>query len=400
MLVKIRPATNCRLSPLLCSQHSSRSVFQHWTHCGPKSIADWPYLYKNNRMAPQLDSYFKQVDSLSDSFIRRLSDAVAIPSVSADEARRPDVFKMAEYLCGELKKLGAQVEKRLLGKQEGKDNLDLPPAILARYGSDKSKRTLLVYGHYDVQPAFKSDGWNTEPFTMSVDPKGRMYGRGSTDDKGPVLGWLNAIEAHQKAGIDLPVNLLMCFEGMEEYGSDGLESLIVEEASKYFKDADAVCISDNYWLGTEKPCLTYGLRGVNYYSIEVSGPGQDLHSGVLGGAVQEPMTDLVRTMASLVDSNGKILIPGLNELVAPLTAEEKSLYGDIAFSMDNLQESLGSKTFLHPDKEATLMGRWRYPTLSLHGIEGAFSTPGAKTGEILKSLTLVPLVVLTHLRPQ
>jgi Cys-Gly metallodipeptidase DUG1 len=286
---------------------------------------------------------------------------------------------MGQFLAGELKKLGADVELRELGKQPHKEHLDLPPVVFGRYGDDPKKRTILVYGHYDVQPALKEDGWATDPFKLSIDEKGRMYGRGSTDDKGPVLGWVNAIEAHQKAGIDFPVNLLMCFEGMEEYGSEGLDDLINAEAKKFFKDADAVCISDNYWLGTEKPCLTYGLRGCNYYSIEISGPGQDLHSGVFGGAAHEPMTDLVKVMASLVDVNGTILIPGLDELVAPLTDDEKALYGPIAFTMDNLYESLGSKTSIYDDKERTLMGRWRFPSLSLHGVEGAFSAPGAKT---------------------
>jgi Cys-Gly metallodipeptidase DUG1 len=286
---------------------------------------------------------------------------------------------MGHFLADELKALGAEVELRPLGKQPHKEHLDLPPVVIARYGSDKKKRTILVYGHYDVQPANLEDGWATEPFKLTVDDKGRMYGRGSTDDKGPVLGWLNAIEAHQKAGVDFPVNLLMCFEGMEEYGSEGLDDFINAEAKVYFKDADAVCISDNYWLGTEKPCLTYGLRGCNYYSIEVSGPGQDLHSGVFGGTAHEPMTDLAIIMGNLVNVDGTIKIPGLDKLVAPLTDDEKTLYGDIAFTMDNLYESLGSKTSLFPDKERTLMGRWRYPSLSLHGIEGAFSAPGAKT---------------------
>lgn len=286
---------------------------------------------------------------------------------------------MGEFLAAELESLGAEVQLRPLGKQPHKEHLELPPVVIARYGNDKDKRTILVYGHYDVQPALKEDGWATEPFELTVDGKGRMYGRGSTDDKGPVLGWLNAIEAHQKAGVDFPVNLLMCFEGMEEYGSEGLDDFINAEAKNFFKDADAVCISDNYWLGTEKPCLTYGLRGCNYYSIEVSGPGQDLHSGVFGGTAHEPMTDLVQLMAGLVDSSGKILIPGIADLVAPLTDAEKALYGDIAFTMDDLYESLGSTTALFDGKEATLMGRWRYPSLSLHGIEGAFSAPGAKT---------------------
>ncbi|KAF1812276.1 CNDP dipeptidase [Eremomyces bilateralis CBS 781.70] len=330
-------------------------------------------------MAPQLDNYFATVDNMAESFIDRLRKAVAIPSVSADEERRGDVVKMGEFLATELRTLGAEVELRELGKQPHKEHLDLPPVILARYGSSPDKRTILVYGHYDVQPALKEDGWATDPFTLTVDDKGRMYGRGSTDDKGPVLGWVNAIEAHQKAGMEFPVNLLMCFEGMEEYGSEGLDDLIVEEAPKFFKDADAVCISDNYWLGTEKPCLTYGLRGCNYYSVEISGPAQDLHSGVFGGTAHEPMTDLVKVLGSLVDVDGNIAIPGISDLVAPLTDEEKALYKDIAFTMDNLYESLGSKTGLFDNKERTLMGRWRFPSLSVHGVEGAFSAGGAKT---------------------
>ncbi|KAI1136150.1 cytosolic non-specific dipeptidase [Hypoxylon sp. FL0543] len=335
--------------------------------------------HQSRKMAPQLDGYFAQVDSLSPHFIERLAKAVAIPSVSSDAARRPDVVRMAHFLAGELKGLGAEVELRPLGKQPDKPDLDLPPVILARYGNDKNKRTILVYGHYDVQPAEKSDGWATEPFTLSVGEDGRMFGRGSTDDKGPVLGWLNAIEAHQKAGVDFPVNLLMCFEGMEEYGSEGLEELIEKEGKGYFADADAVCISDNYWLGTEKPCLTYGLRGCNYYSIEISGPGADLHSGVFGGTAQEPMTDLVRVLASLVDTNGKILIPGIMDQVAPVTKEEEGLYDNISFTMETLHDSLGSKTTIFEDKKSTLMARWRYPSLSIHGVEGAFSAPGAKT---------------------
>ena len=334
-------------------------------------------------MAPNLDAFFKTVDSSADIFIDRLSKAVAIPSISAEDARRPDVVKMGKFLQAQLESLGAAMEARELGKQPGKEHLELPPAIIGRYPAkkDESKRSILVYGHYDVQPAELSDGWNTDPFKLSVDENGRMYGRGSTDDKGPVLGWVNAIEAHQKAGVEFPVNLLMCFEGMEEYGSEGLDDFIIAECKpgKFFADADAVCISDNYWLGTEKPCLTYGLRGCSYYSIEISGPGQDLHSGVFGGTAQEPMTDLVRVMAQLVDTDGNILIPGIKELVAPVTKEEQSLYKDIAFTMDNLYESLGSQTGIYPDKERTLMARWRYPSLSLHGVEGAFSAPGAKT---------------------
>ena len=288
---------------------------------------------------------------------------------------------MSEFLASELKGLGAHVESRPLGPQPGKENLDLPPVIVARYGSDPKKRTILVYGHYDVQPAGIEDGWSNDPFKLTVDEKDRMFGRGSSDDKGPVLGWLNAVQAHKEIGLDFPVNLLMCFEGMEEYGSEGLDDFIEQEVKPggFFEKADACCISDNYWLGTSKPCLAYGLRGVNYYSLTVSGPGQDLHSGIFGGAAQEPMTDLVRLLSTLVDTNGKIQIPGIDEMVAPLTDDEKSLYGDISYDMATFHESMGSKTSVHTDTTSTLMSRWRYPSLSIHGIEGAFSQGGAKT---------------------
>lgn len=314
---------------------------------------------------------------MADSFIDRLRRAVEIPSISADAAHRPEVVKMADFLEDELTALGAHVERRYLGEQS--PGLDLPPVLLGRYGDDPKKRSILVYGHYDVQPALKEDGWATDPFTLRVDDKDRMFGRGSTDDKGPVLGWVNAIDAHKKAGIEFPVNLLMCFEGMEESGSEGLDDLIKEEAKKFFKNADAVCISDNYWLGGEKPCLTYGLRGVSYFGIEVSGPGQDLHSGVYGGTVTEPMTDLINVMSTLVNNKGRILIPGIYDQVAPVTPEEEALYADIAFTMQDLYNGIGSKTAIFEDTKSTLMARWRNPSLSLHGIEGAFYAPGAKT---------------------
>lgn len=334
-------------------------------------------------MAPNLDSFFKSVDENADAYIERLRQAVEIPSISAEDERRDDVVKMGMFLKAELEKLGAYMEARPLGKQPHKEHLELPPAIIGRYPAQKdvNKRTILVYGHYDVQPASLSDGWRSEPFKLTIDDQNRMYGRGSTDDKGPVLGWVNVIESHIKAGIEFPVNLLMCFEGMEEYGSEGLDDFIIAECKpgKFFEDADAVCISDNYWLGTEKPCLTYGLRGCSYYSIEISGPGQDLHSGVFGGTAHEPMTDLVRVMSGLVDPSGKILIPGLAELVAPVTEEEREIYKSIAFTMDDFYNSLGSEASIYTDKESTLMGRWRFPSLSLHGVEGAFYAPGAKT---------------------
>jgi len=211
------------------------------------------------------------------------------------------------------------------------------------------------------------------------DETGRMFGRGSTDDKGPVLGWLCVIKAHRDLGMELPVNLKMCFEGMEESGSEGLDEVIMSESIGYFAGTDAVCISDNYWLGKTKPCLTYGLRGLCYFSLTIKGPAADLHSGVFGGTVHEPMTDLVALMGRLVEPSGHIIVPGVYDDVAEFTAEESLLYDKLDYTMDDFKASVGSMTNIHPTPKETLMHRWRHPSLSLHGIEGAFYNPGAKT---------------------
>lgn len=266
----------------------------------------------------------------------------------------------------------------------GNQNLDgqiipFPPIILANIGNDKSKKTVCIYGHYDVQPASLEDGWDTPPFELT-EKDGKLYGRGSTDDKGPVIGWLLAVQFFQENNIDIPCNLKFCFEGMEESDSEGLESVVKQEANKFFGDVDYFCISDNYWLGTKKPCLTYGIRGISCFEMEIIGTKTDLHSGVYGGSVHEPMTDLIALLSKLVNPNdGKILIPGIYDDVEVLTESEDSLYNDIVFDTDEFKESIGASKLLHESKEEVLKHRWRYPSLSIHGIEGAYSDSGFKT---------------------
>lgn len=136
----------------------------------------------------------------------------------------------------------------------------------------------------DVQPALLSDGWDSEPFVLT-EKDGKLYGRGASDDKGPVLCWIHAIEAYQSLSIPLPVNIKFVFEGMEESGSKGLKEFLLTRKDNFLKSVDYVCISDNYWLGTDKPCITYGLRGVCYFWIEITCAAKDLHSGVYGGTV-------------------------------------------------------------------------------------------------------------------
>ena len=337
---------------------------------------------KMSEIDSTLNPLFAKIDELKPKFIQRLSNAVSIPSVSGDETLRPKVFEMSEFLKNELKNLGADdITIKDLGIQPppvNDENLQLPPIVLSKFCNDPNKKTVLIYGHYDVQPALLEDGWDSDPFTL-IEKDGKLFGRGSTDDKGPVMGWLNSIEAHRELGLELPVNIVFCFEGMEESGSLGLDELVEREANDYFKNVSSVCISDNYWLGTKKPVLTYGLRGCNYYQIIIKGPGADLHSGIFGGVIHEPMTDLIKVMSQLVDVNGEINIPGIKEMVAPVTEKEDGLYNDIEFDVNELNLASGSDTAIYQDKKNILMHRWRYPSLSLHGIEGAFSGSGAKT---------------------
>ncbi|GMT15188.1 hypothetical protein PFISCL1PPCAC_6485 [Pristionchus fissidentatus] len=325
------------------------------------------------------EKVYAAIDSAADSFVARLAEAVAIPSVSAEPKRRPDVKRMCEWAEKALQKLGATTEMIDPGLQKTPTgDIPLPPIVFGTLGTNKNKKTVLVYGHLDVQPAEKSDGWNTEPFVLT-EVDGKMFGRGSTDDKGPVIAWINAIETLQKVGVELPVNVKFVFEGMEESGSEGLEAVLTKRRGDFLSDVDFVCISDNYWLGKKKPCLTYGLRGICYYTLEVQGAKQDLHSGSFGGSVHEAMNDLVWIMSKLTDVKGKILIPGISEQVSKPTAEENATYTAIDFDKEEYRNDVGAYNLTAETKEEVLMNRWRYPSLSLHGIEGAFSQSGAKT---------------------
>lgn len=193
---------------------------------------------------------------------------------------------MVEWTSEKLKQLGVEVSLHDVGTQKLPDGrtIPLPPVLFGTYKAGDNKKTVCIYGHLDVQPALKEDGWDTEPF-MLTEKNEKLYGRGSSDDKGPVLCWIHALEAFKAVGLEIPVNIKFIFEGMEESGSEGLEDLLRDQKDKYLKDVDYVCISDNYWLGTDKPCITYGLRGICYFGLEIECASKDLHSGVFGGTV-------------------------------------------------------------------------------------------------------------------
>lgn len=199
--------------------------------------------------------------------------------------------------------------------------------------------------------------------------------------------------------------LQFCFEGMEESGSEGLDELVFARKDTFFSGIDYVCISDNYWLGTQKPCITYGLRGVCYFFIEVECSTKDLHSGVFGGSIHEAMTDLIGLMDTLIDKDGNILVPGILDDVAPLTAEEEKTYKTIDFDLAGYREDAGitsvSNQLLTKDsKERTLQARWRYPSLSLHGIQGAFDGHGAKTVIPRKVVGKFSIRIVPHQTPE
>lgn len=177
----------------------------------------------------------------------------------------------------------------------------------------------------------------------------------------------------------IPVNFKFIIEGMEEAGSLGLEKLLEEEKQCFFSDVDFIVISDNLWLSKKKPALTYGTRGNACFFVEVEGGDKDLHSGTFGGIIHEPLMDLVALLDSLVDPTGHIQIPGIYDSVAALTEEERKLYESIEYDIEEHKNNSGVKKFLYSSKEEILLHLWCYPSLSIHGIEGAFHEPGIKT---------------------
>lgn len=330
----------------------------------------------------------KLIATNADVYVQRLAEAIAIPSVSTDLSRRGDCHAMAELLHRWIDELGGSSEKVLVGFQELDDETryDLPPVILGEFTDPRkarSKPTVLVYGHYDVQPAEGADGWNTPPFKLT-EIDGKMYGRGTTDDKGPILAWLWAVEIYRELGLELPINLKICFEGMEESDSECLDELLQRETKRggFLNDVDYVVITDNYWVTTEKPCLTYGLRGLATFQCQVRAGTQTLHSGIYGGCIAEPMTDVVQLLAAVsAAGHGDIGIEGCGRNASEeLTEDEIEWYKGISFNTDVFRKEAGNvPALLGESAKEVLMNRWRYPALSIHGIEGGYSGSGFKT---------------------
>ncbi|KAF6087670.1 carnosine dipeptidase 1 [Phyllostomus discolor] len=324
---------------------------------------------------------FGYIDHHQDEFVQTLKEWVAIESDSVRPVPRlrRELLRMTALAAAALRRLGARVDLVDVGSQQLPDGqtLPMPPVILAELGDEPRKPTVCFYGHLDVQPAAQADGWLTAPFQLT-EVDGKLYGRGATDNKGPVLAWIHAVSAFRALEEDLPVNVKFVLEGMEEAGSVGLEDLVRREKDGFFARVDCIVISDNLWL-SQRPALVYGTRGNSYFTVEVRCRDQDFHSGTFGGILHEPMADLVALLGSLTDASGRILVPGIYDHVAPVTEEERELHAAADLDLAEFRRSAQVERFLFDTKEEILMHLWRYPSLSIHGIEGAFAEPGTKT---------------------
>ncbi|KAF9158078.1 hypothetical protein DFQ26_008012 [Actinomortierella ambigua] len=310
----------------------------------------------------------ESVAKLSDSMHRALSEWIAIPTVSGVPARLEDCRRGAKFLKDTLLQLGA--EAKLIPGAPGHNPIVYGQFSARNGGESKRPMNVLVYGHYDVIAA-ESKKWVHPPFTMQGE-NGYLYGRGTTDNKGPMLACIFAAsELMEEQALDVNVKFLI--EGEEENGSVGFFQA-VEQNIELFKEADVILLSNSYWLGEDIPCLTYGLRGVIHSTITITSKNADLHAGVDGGAVSEPLFDMVKVLAELVDPDRSVKIPGFYDCVRPLTAQEDALYTPIVEDMLNNPAGQRHWDRLGPgltkeEVKQNLMARWRHPSLTVHQVD-------------------------------
>jgi len=307
------------------------------------------------------------IQTHQDRFLAELFDLLRIPSVSADSKHKSDVRKAAEYVIQKLKDAGA--DKVELCETKGH------PIVYGEKMIDPSKPTVLVYGHYDVQPADPLNLWDSPAFEPVV-KDGKIYARGSCDDKGQMYMHIKAFEAMMKLN-QLSCNVKFMIEGEEEVGSDNLGTFVKENKAKL--KADVILISDTSLISLDTPSITVGLRGLSYMEVEVTGPNRDLHSGVYGGAVANPINVLSEMIASMHDKNGRITIPGFYDKVAELTAEERKALNKAPFNLDEYKKELAIDDVKGETGYTTLERTGTRPTLDVNGIWGGYTGEGAKT---------------------
>ncbi len=307
-------------------------------------------------------------ESHFDKFVEELEELLRIPSISTDSKYAGEVRRSAEWLAGHLKKIGiSHVEVAETGGH---------PIVYAEHIIDAARPTVLVYGHYDVQPPDPVDLWESPPFEP-VRKNGVLYGRGTSDDKGQMFMHVKAAEAYLAAEEDLPVNLKFLIEGEEESGSVHLAPFI--EKNKEKLKADVVVISDTAMFAEGIPSITYALRGLAYVEVKLEGPDRDLHSGVYGGAVENPINVLARLISSLHGDGHRVAIPGFYENVRDLTDEERSTFRDLPVDMKAWKSSIGIEEVCTEEGYSVLEGTTARPTLDVNGIWGGYQGEGAKT---------------------
>ena len=307
------------------------------------------------------------IQANKDRFINELIDLLKIPSVSADSAYKGDVMDAAEAVRKSLAEAGA-------------DNTELFqtagfPVVYGEKIIDAAKPTILVYGHYDVQPADPLELWDSPPFEPVI-KDGKIYARGACDDKGQMFMHVKALELMMQTN-QLPCNVKFIIEGEEEVGSANLETFISEYKEKL--KADIILISDTSMLSMENPSITTGLKGLSYLEVEVTGPNRDLHSGVYGGAVGNPINILCEMIASLKNENNYITIPGFYDNVLEASNKERELMGKTPFDLTEYKSKLGIDEVHGEAGYTTIERKGIRPTLDVNGIWGGYIGEGAKT---------------------
>jgi acetylornithine deacetylase/succinyl-diaminopimelate desuccinylase-like protein len=308
------------------------------------------------------------IDSHRESNLEELSEFLRIPSVSTKSEHKPDIERAADWVAEKLRAAG--VDKVEIAQTK------LHPIVYGESTHQPGKPTILFYGHYDVQPAEPLNLWTSPAFEPTV-RDGNLYARGTADDKGQVHIHLKALEAIYKVEGKLPFNIKAIVEGEEEVGSVSLWDFV--NANRERLKADALVVSDTSMLTKGVPSITYGLRGLNYYQIEITGPAQDLHSGVFGGAVPNPITILAEMIAKLHDKNFRVTVPGFYDRVAKVSAEERKALNALPRKEKEFRKTVGAPD-LCGEKGFTIPERlWIRPTLELNGIWGGYMGEGSKT---------------------
>lgn len=309
----------------------------------------------------------KYVNEHKQRFLDELFELLRMPSVSADSKYRDDVLKTADFVAQKLRDAGA--DKVEVCPTAGY------PVVYGEKIIDPDKPTVLVYGHYDVQPADPLELWNTPPFEPTIRDE-KIYARGACDDKGQFFMHVKAFELMMRTG-QLPCNIKFMIEGEEEVGSANLDTFVKNNKERL--KADVVLISDTSMLSLETPSLETGLRGLSYVEVEVTGPNRDLHSGVYGGAVANPATILCQLVASLHDENNHIAIPGFYDDVAAVSEEERTALNKAPFDEEEYKKDLGVDELWGEKGYTTIERTGIRPTLEVNGIWGGYIGEGAKT---------------------